>query len=78
MSKVENGVIWFCEDFDFYRTGVRLWDEIEGNVDIVYQEYDSETKEWNEVSVISAIPKDMFEKLFESGKFLLKIQESNS
>lgn len=78
MSKVENGVIWFCEDFDFCRTGVRLLDEIEGHVDIVYQEYDSETKEWNEVSVISAIPKDMFEKLFESGKFLLKIQESNS
>ncbi|WP_391557182.1 hypothetical protein [Robertmurraya sp.] len=78
MSKVENGVIWFTDDFDFNRTGIRLWDEIEGHVDIVYEEYDTDLKVWKVVSVISAIPAEMFEKLFDVGKFLLEMQRKDS
>lgn len=78
MSKVENGVIWFTDDFDFNRIGIRLWDEIEGHVDIVYEEYDTDLKGWKVVSVISAIPAEMFEKLFDVGKFLLEMQRKDS
>lgn len=77
MSKVENAVIWFTDDFSS-RIGVRLWDEIGGHLEIVYEEFDSIQGAWKEVSSVNAIDTETFTKLTEAGKFLLEMQTKDS
>ena len=77
MSKVENAVIWFTDDFS-NRIGVRLLDEIGGHLEIVYEEFDSVQGAWKEVSSVNAIDTETFTKLTEAGKFLLEMQTKDS
>lgn len=69
------GEMWFSDDPE-YRTGVRLWGEVDGYLEIVYQEFDNETCTWKDDTVLPALSKKTFERMYKSGMFILEMEKS--